>query len=235
MINTLKKLHKTVYINTIQIRKAPKNGMPKLNLKRLVNGNEKLDKSILIFDLLAGTELKVCNQNCFKCYAIQSQKQYIYSYMFRYMNTVLAKTNTTILSDLIISQIKSAKSKNVIRIHSSGDFFSQEYINMWDGIIKEFPMKKFYAYTKRLNDFDYTSIQSNKNFNLINSVVSLDGQTVYNYGDIDHIKMLSENGYFVCPATKHNWKGMCGKDCNFCVTNKMVCFNIHYSGQSRKK
>ena len=106
---------------------------------------------------------------------------------------------------------------------------------MWDRIIKQFPMKKFYAYTKRLADFNYTSIQSNKNFNLINSVVSLDGQTTINYGDTDHIKMLSENGYFVCPATKHNWKGMCGKDCNYCVTNKNVCFHLHYSGQSRKK
>ena len=233
MVNTLKRLHKGIYAEAIKIKKAPKNGMPRLNLKRLVYGNQKLDKSILIFDLLAGTELGVCNQNCFKCYALQSQKQYIYSYMFRYLNTILAKNYTDILKDIIITQIKSAKSKNIIRIHSSGDFFTQDYIDMWNCIIGQFPNKKFYAYTKRLNDFNFTDIQKNKNFNLINSFVSLDGQSVINYGDKEHIKKLSENGCFVCPATKQNWKGMCGKECNYCITNKNVCFHIHFNGQKK--
>jgi hypothetical protein len=234
MIDAVKKIQKTMYVNILKTRKAPKNGMPKLNMNRLVKGNSKLDKSILIFDLLAGSENGgVCKSNCFKCYAIQAQEQYINTVLFRGINTILAKTNIPILFNLVNTQIKKSK-KSVVRIHSSGDFFSQEYINMWDSIIQDNPTIKFYAYTKRINDFDFSNINSNDNFNLINSIVLLDGKECINYGDSEYIKTLSENGYFVCPATKDNWKGMCGNECKYCITGKKVCFHIHFPGKRKK-
>lgn len=234
MLDAMKRIQRMIYNETVKTRKAPKNGMPKLNMNRLVNGNSKLDKSILIFDLLSGVQFGgVCKQNCFRCYAIQAQKQYINTVLFRAINTHLAKNNIPLLSNLIIAQLN--KSKNtVVRIHSSGDFFSQDYINMWNFIISAYPTIKFYAYTKRMSDFDFSNITAKENFNLINSLVSLDDKTVFNYGDSIHIKTLSENGYFVCPATKENWSGKCGSECKYCITGKTVCFHIHYSGQKKK-
>lgn len=47
-----------------------------------------------------------------------------------------------------------------VRLHDSGDFFSQEYLNAWIEIIKQFPEKKFYAYTKSLH-LDFSAVPSN--------------------------------------------------------------------------
>ena len=38
-----------------------------------------------------------------------------------------------------------------IRIHASGDFFSQEYFNMWINICNKNPNIEFWAYTKSIN------------------------------------------------------------------------------------
>lgn len=48
----------------------------------------------------------------------------------------------------------------IIRIHDSGDFFSQAYLNAWLEIAAKFPEKKFYAYTKSLH-LDYTKVPYN--------------------------------------------------------------------------
>jgi len=48
---------------------------------------------------------------------------------------------------LMESRIKST-SNPVIRIHSSGDFYSNEYINLWIKIIDNNPQAKFWAYTR---------------------------------------------------------------------------------------
>jgi hypothetical protein len=40
---------------------------------------------------------------------------------------------------------------NVVRIHDSGDFFSQEYLDCWKSIASAFPNVIFYAYTKSLH------------------------------------------------------------------------------------
>jgi protein gp88 len=39
----------------------------------------------------------------------------------------------------------------IVRVHDSGDFFSQDYMDAWFDIAGEFPQKKFYAYTKSLH------------------------------------------------------------------------------------
>jgi len=38
-----------------------------------------------------------------------------------------------------------------VRIHMSGDFFNQEYFDMWLSVAKENPSVEFWAYTKSLN------------------------------------------------------------------------------------
>ena len=45
-------------------------------------------------------------------------------------------------------QLDQAQGRVAVRIHSSGDFFSNEYINFWIDIISEYPEVKFWAYTR---------------------------------------------------------------------------------------
>jgi len=203
-----------------------KNGIPTLNIKRLVSGNSKLDKSIMIFDLLAGKQ--TCGKECHKCYAMKAQNQYSQTMLFRSINTVLAKEYPTVLKELICDQIRKSKTVKTVRVHSSGDFFSQAYINMWVDIMQEFPNIRFYTYTKRFRDgFDFSGIKAQPNFNLIDSMVEIDGKLHLNYGNDAHVEKLVELGYRVCPAVKTNWKGICGCDCDLCMKTDKVCFHIH--------
>jgi hypothetical protein len=200
--------------------------MPKFNINRMTNGNSKLVKTILIFDTMAGT-CGTCVMDCKGCYAKKSQNRYPMTRLFRSVNTYLAKNNINVLEALINKQISFSTKTTAVRLHSSGDFFSQDYVNMWDRIIKNYPDIKFYTYTK-VEKLDFSSIESNSNFNLIHSLaINCYGEKVLNFGDHDHVKKLTDNGYFLCPATKENWKGLCGNDCNYCITGKKVCFNIH--------
>ncbi len=54
------------------------------------------------------------------------------------------------------------KRYNVVRLHDSGDFYSQEYLNAWKDIATRFPNTIFYAYTKS----HHLDIESDKPANL---------------------------------------------------------------------
>jgi len=219
---TQKAMITTLRSEGVKITKAPKTTNP----NRLVKGNSKLDKSILIFDLLAGSKGS-CKFDCTSCYAKKAQNQYSATNIFRSVNFELAKNNIFTLYNIIRRQLKNSK-QTVVRIHSSGDFFSQTYIDMWSNIISEFKHIQFYAYTKTESFFNFNHILENDNFNLIYSFAEIDGIRVLNYGDEELVKSLEDHGYFVCPATiSKNNKVICGKDCKFCMTNDKVCFHIH--------
>ncbi len=64
--------------------------------------------------------------------------------------------------NLVIEDLKRMKKVNVVRIHDSGDMYSEEYYNKWCDIAKALPHLIFYAYTKSV-DFD---LYSNKPENM---------------------------------------------------------------------
>jgi hypothetical protein len=49
-----------------------------------------------------------------------------------------------------IADLKHIRHK-IVRIHDAGDFYSQEYLDAWYEIARQFPEKFFYAYTKSLH------------------------------------------------------------------------------------
>lgn len=53
-----------------------------------------------------------------------------------------------------------------VRVHDSGDFFSQNYLDAWAAIARTFPGKRFYAYTKSLH-LDFSGMPGN--FQIIQS------------------------------------------------------------------
>jgi len=58
-----------------------------------------------------------------------------------------------------IADLKQIKQTS-IRLHDSGDFFNQAYLNVWIKLAELFPEKKFYAYTKSLH-LNFNGVPSN--------------------------------------------------------------------------
>jgi hypothetical protein len=204
------------------------------NLKRMSCRNSKLD-STLIFNLMAGpinqggTCLN-CSDCWSACYAQKAQLQYKAVAPFRKLNTELARNNIELLKHLLMSQIHNTPKLKVVRLHSAGDFISQEYIDMWYKIAHHFKKHLFYAYTKVKYAFDFTKLERLSNVNIINSYLK-DPKTLkryLNYGNRDYIKNLRTKikDIYVCPATT-NKNIKCNLDCKYCHTNDKVVFLQH--------
>ena len=102
----------------------------------------------------------------------------------RRLNTWLALHDISFLEKEICAQIERNADIPYIRIHSSGDFFAQYYIDFWRNIAKTFPEKRFYFYTKMESMLDFSSILALENVNRVKSILP-DGDI--NYGDPKYI------------------------------------------------
>lgn len=173
--------------------------------KLLQKGNSKLGNDMAMFNLPATKQ--VCGRECPGCYAIREQKRY---------PTVLpareARYEASMQPDFasnVRKEIRAMKNQpKHFRIHASGEFYSQGYLDTWARIAKDFPNIIFYAYTKRKKDFDFTTLESLPNVVIINSF-HFKG---LNYGPIDK----APKNAFVCPDTK-NSDTQCGVTCQHCM------------------
>jgi len=143
-----------------------------MNLLKLGTGNAKLGKTTVIMDLVAGTccpFAKDCNEKVdrktgklivnpdakFRCFAAVSELISVVAREKRWYNFELLKAceNEQEMAQLIIDSINSQKATKeapLVRIHSSGDFYSETYFKAWMLVAKAFPEKTLYAYTKSL-------------------------------------------------------------------------------------
>jgi hypothetical protein len=99
---------------------------------RMVVGNTKL-YDILIFDLPAVETCLNCEDCKSKCYALKAQRMYTETRIYRSTNLAIFNNNPIELKYLLVNQLNSSN-KGTVRIHSSGDFFSQSYIDFWYSI-----------------------------------------------------------------------------------------------------
>jgi len=189
----------------------------------LVFGNSKLGKSIAIFDLLAVHSCLNCKSCAKDCYALKAQRMYPTVHDKRAINTYLARSNLGYLKGLIIESLLLNNPK-FVRIHSSGDFLSQAYLDMWVDIAKHFPSIKFYTYTKVDSILDFS--EARKVINIVESVLP-DGDI--NFGDLEYIKDKSAKyGIPICPVGVTKGKEFkCGESCTLCMNCKQVLFLKH--------
>lgn len=68
-----------------------------------------------------------------------------------------------------------SKRFNVVRVHDSGDFFSQEYLNTWFAIAAALPGVIFYAYTKS-HHLDFSAMPAN--FRIVQSVGGINDELI---------------------------------------------------------
>lgn len=197
---------------------------------RMTEGNTKLDTAVLCFSLPPIKSCLNCDTCKDTCFALKAYRQYIATRNAWDINLDLAQNYIPTLQTLLTQQIehkfaskKAQKHGLYVRIHVSGDFISQEYMDMWFAVARRFPDVGFYAYSKVLDHFDIS--QCPDNLNLIDSFI--DGQL--NYGDQDYVDhLVQEHGAFLCPATQDSFEdGDCMKTCTYCLTNSHPCFLQH--------
>lgn len=118
-----------------------------------VRGNDKLGKDVLIFNIPPGGKKQggTCRPTkwCYQyCYAMKG--------MHTYPSVTKANAKRKAMADSpsfvedAVAELKRTK-KPYVRIHSSGDFYSEEYVDKWVQICKKCPEKKFLAYTKSVH------------------------------------------------------------------------------------
>jgi len=172
---------------------------------KLKDGNSKLAKHVGTWSITAG--FPTCGRECTGCYALKIQK----------LRPVVASSweaNFKVSQEVDFSERMVVHKKfKYVRVHASGDFYSQEYINKWVKIAERYPDVIFYAYTKRMQEFDFKILKSLKNFILHDSLKS----GVINYAK-DISKTAEKFGGFVCPDTLED-KGerYCGSGCTWCM------------------
>lgn len=105
------------------------------------------------------------------CYAQQGNYNFPNVKRNQEHNLAMARKNLRSFVRAAIADLKALKAK-LVRVHSSGDFFSQAYVNAWFRIARALPGVRFYAYTKSFVGFD---VFSNKpdNFAITQSEGSL--------------------------------------------------------------
>ena len=97
----------------------------------------------------------------------------------------------------------------MFRIHASGEFYSQVYVDKWTEIVSMNPDITFYAYTKRIKTFDFTKLNTLANFVIIDSLFFKG----LNYGPKDS----APSGAFLCPD-QPGADVSCGVQCQWCMT-----------------
>lgn len=177
-------------------------------------GNKKINRNTGIFSLPAGSEY-TCSVTCPGCYARRDQN--LYPGVLAYRHRMMEYTKSDTFVEMMNMEIRSRKTTDNVRIHESGDFYSQQYLDKWIKIMKANPDKLFYAYTKR-NDINFDEATALDNFNLIRSYVWAGGKKRINFApkevikEIYHQMKAEGQNVMICNPEK-----ICMKECSFCL------------------
>lgn len=151
----------------------------------LSDGNSKLNKTsggeykILGFGIPAdyafvhnGAAYNTCPGAC-ACRGICFAKQGRYvmgAVRDNRIDNLMESMKDTFVDDMVAA-IRKRRTYNTIRVHDSGDFYSQEYLDKWYAIARALPHIVFYAYTKTL----FLDLHTHRpdNFRLVQSLGGL--------------------------------------------------------------
>jgi len=194
----------------------------------LTCGNRKLGEKIYNFNLPRSSCLHKTS-DCEKyCYAKRNfwNCQGVINSMGRNFDLTKTKNFVKVISAQI-SYLKVKDDIEFIRIHSSGDFYSQEYWDNWNEIATQHPDIGFLAYTrnyeidcsKRVDNFKmYYSID--KSTTKLNSTIKLTAHIVDDVPVKKHMMKMPETNSFMCDSK-------C-KQCKFCYSSNLnVTFVRH--------
>jgi len=98
------------------------------------------------------------------CYALAGA--YRFSNVAKTFEARLAVTLSNDFVNAMLKEIDNCRAER-IRIHDSGDFYSEEYLDKWVSIMQARPNVEFYAYTKMVSMFKRRAKDLPKNFKLV--------------------------------------------------------------------
>ena len=190
-----------------------------------IGNNQKLDKSIAVFNLPSGITCPGHTAFCEKvCYAKKSERIYKGARDMRARNLIAAKRPD--FKAVMIAELKQLKNVKMLRHCEAGDFFDQTYLDNWFDIAREFPNIRFLAYTKSfMLDFS----KQPDNFSIL---LSLDSTTTLTPPKLKKMRFdytiakgeaLVKQGYkYTCNQITKNGKldkHYCGRSCLRCWHN----------------
>ena len=192
---------------------------------RLTKGNKKV--KALLFSLPPITSCLNSKSCASTCYAVKAYKQYPSVRNLWDDNLRLVTNSLFELYDDLDNQLSKAKDGTIVRIHQSGDFLTQEYINMWVQLISKYNNIIFYGYTKVDKILDITPLDKLVNCNIIRSMYDNNR----NYGSVSYVhNMAAKYDGTVCPATyginKDDVK--CGVNCFKCMEKDSKVFFVQH-------
>jgi len=196
-----------------------------------VGMNQKLGKEIGVFNLPQALTCPGKSDACKICYANKAERVYKTVRNKRMQNLMFIETQgTEAFADAMIKEIKERKLKKV-RLHESGDFYTQSYINAWVKIIKACPDVKFLAYTKSYRKkgkhFNFSELKALPNLSLFAST-DYDAKIEEAPEDLPkaHLVLRGETppkGYITC---------MSGDlEEHYCGTRCQICWNAKQNGK----
>lgn len=139
-----------------------------------------------------------------------------------------------ILEGILIEKLLNSGNKVAVRIHSSGDFFSVDYINFWIRVISNTPNVKYWAYTRSWDNRDlYNELLKLKELNNIQLFASWDSTmgdppTGWRKSIVYEVFDHSLSTGIVCP--EQSGKSPNCATCNYCLSesnNNDVYFIMH--------
>ena len=195
-----------------------------------VGMNQKLAKNIGVFNLPQGITCPGKTAACAKlCYACKAERCYKSAREKRARNYQVVKDVMAQaaggLAIALSTEIKAAGVSKV-RIHESGDFFSQAYFNEWVAVAMVNPGVTFLAYTKSMHlDFSVAP----DNMKIYFSTDSTTTMPVPDGRPKAHLVQKGETApanFYTC---KHTAKEhYCGSECTICwAGNYSVYFDQH--------
>lgn len=114
----------------------------------LTKGNRKLGANVWHFALPAGTSCPGASDYCaLKCYAKHGNYRFA-SVRERYLANWEAAQDLDTFVEMMAAELSQLPTGAVVRIHTSGDFFSVPYVTAWHQIARLNPHLRFYAYTR---------------------------------------------------------------------------------------
>ena len=189
-------------------------------------GNTKLG-SIPQFNLPPGLSCPNCkhcagtyNGHKYACYAQKAYRQYDIVRQAWNRNLQACKRNLETVQQEIEEYLGKYAPK-WFRIHSAGDFYDQEYLNMWIDVARAYPKTRFLAFTK---SFHLDFRRKPRNLKIVYSVMPTTPMTTVPRGsrayagDSPDIKAR----VFECPGSCEN--------CAVCwnlKSNEHVHFDLH--------
>lgn len=185
-------------------------------------GNKKLPKGTVIFNIPAVTTCPFRTPLCERsCYALKAERLYPQVLPARQHNLDIVQKGQfkQAMKRAIVKHYKKIKT---IRVHESGDFFKQSYLNDWYELARMFPEFTFYAYTKSFYlDF------SNKPDNFV-LIASFDETTdELRKTRYEEVKPYFDNTFTIVSKKA---KASCIQDCsrcNICWTKKGLDITVN--------